>query len=583
MRNKSMVENAIQQRQKIFNRKILGLVVTAGCYFVAMPTLAKEFSLGSNWEGTFDTSLTYSTMFRLKDADRSLMTIGTGGAEALNQAADNHNPNTDDGNFNFESGEQVTNTLKVSYDLSLKRTLDSGATLGFFNRGLGFYDSVIKDEGTAYDGTTQFVNNRVSVGADPTDFSDGTKDRIGSDAKFLDAFVYYQGDLGEMPLVLRAGWQVINWGENAFIQSGISNAINPADVTQAKLPGTAVKDILLPQGAVFGSVGLSDSITVEAYYQYEWKRTIAPASGTFFSTNDFIAEDGGESLILPTPANFNGPHPFYTRGENVEPSDSGQWGLSLRWFSEDLNETDFGFYALNYHSKLPTIGVSGKPIPGATYNIAYLEDIKLYGISFNTVAWDTAFSGEVAYHEGAQVQTVRFGPAAIGKGIAANGDPSKSLIATPENIVVSQLTINRNLSSSAIFRDLADSINFIIEVGSVYTPDLEDGELYRGLDRADQFAWGYKGKFNLTYFDGIGQHISSLSGTDLGVSFVFSHGVDGVSAIPAGSFTEDAKSLGVNISANWQNTIEASLGFNYFSDSVLEDRDNVTFTLKYLF
>ncbi|MEY8200231.1 MAG: DUF1302 domain-containing protein [Colwellia sp.] len=583
MRIKIIVDDTIQKRRKIFNKKLLSLVVTAACTVMATPTLANEFSLGSNWEGTFDTSLTYSTMIRVRDADPSLMTIGVGGNEALGQDASNHNPNTDDGNFNFESGDQVTNTFKVSYDLNLTRKLDSGATLGFFNRGLGFYDSIIKDEGTAYDGTTQFVNNRVSVGADPTDFSDDTKDRIGSDAKFLDAFVYYQGDLGEMPLVLRAGRQVINWGENAFIQSGISNAINPADVTQAKLPGTAVKDILLPQGAVFGSIGLSDSVTVEAYYQYEWKRTIAPASGTFFSTNDFIAEDGGESLILPTPANFDGPHPFYARAENVEPSDSGQWGLSLRWFSEDLNETDFGFYALNYHSKLPTIGVSGKPTPGATYNIGYLEDIKLYGLSFNTVAWDTAFSGEVAYHEGAQVQTVRFGPAAIGKGIVANGDPSKSLIATPENIVVSQLTINRNLSSATGFRDLADSANFIVEVGSVYTPDLEDGELFRGLDRADQFAWGFKGRLRLSYFNAIGELITAFSGTDLGVDIVYAQGVDGVSAIPAGSFTEDAKALGLTFNANWQNSIEASLGYNYFSDSVLEDRDNVTFTLKYLF
>ena len=578
-----IIDNTIQQRRKIFNRKLLILAVAAACTVMVTPALAKDFSLGNNWEGTFDTSLTYSTMIRLRDADPSLMTIGVGGNEALGQSADNHNPNKDDGNFNFNSGDHVTNTFKASYDLNLKRELDSGATLGFFNRGLAFYDTIIMNEGTAYNGSTKFANNRFYAGEDPTDFSDATKDRIGRDAKFLDAFVYYRGDLGEMPLSLRAGRQVINWGENAFIQSGISNAINPADVTQAKLPGTAVKDILLPQGALFGSLGLTDSVTLEAYYQYEWKRTIAPAAGTFFSTNDFIAEDGGETLVLPTPANFNGSHPYYSRDKTLEPSDSGQWGLALRLFSEELNETDFGFYALNYHSKLPTIGVSGKPVPGATYNIGYLEDISLYGLSFNTVAWDTAFSGEVAYHEGAQVQTVRFGPDAIGKGVQAAGDPSKSLIATPENIIVSQLTINRNLSSVAVFRNLADSVGFIVELGSVYTPDLEDGELFRGLDRADQFAWGYKGKLNLTYFDGIGQHISSLSGTDLGVSLSFSHGVDGVSAIPAGSFTEDAKSVGLNVSANWQNTIEASFGFNYFTDSVLEDRDNATFTLKHLF
>jgi hypothetical protein len=583
MTSKTIVDNTIQHQRNTFNNKLLSLTIAASCTMTVMPILAEDFTLGDKWEGTFDTSLTYSTMIRLKDPDISLLTIGIGGQEATGQSPDNHNANKSDGNFNFDKGDQVTNTFKVSYDLNLKRELDSGATLGFFNRGLAFYDTVIMNEGTAYDSSTQFVNNRFYAGGDPTDFTDATKDRIGRDAKFLDAFVYYQGDLGEIPVSIRLGWQVINWGENAFIQSGISNAINPADASQAVLPGTTVKDILLPQGAIFTSFGLSDFVTLEAYYQFEWKRTIAPAAGTFFNINDFIAEDGAESLVLSSPVNFDAPHPFYLRDGTVKPRDSGQWGLALRWFSEDLNETDFGFYALNYHSKLPTVGVLGAPVPGATYNFGYLEDISLYGVSFNTVAWDTAFSGEVAYHEGAQVQTVRFGPDAVQKGISAAGDPSKSLLATPENIVVTQLTINRDLSSIAGFRDLADSVGFIIEFGAVYTPDLEDGEFFRGQERADQLAWGYKGKFNLTYFDGIGQHISSLSGTDLGVSFVFSHGVDGVSAIPSGSFTEDAKSLGVNVSANWKDTIEASFGYNYFSDSILEDRDNATFTLKYLF
>jgi hypothetical protein len=583
MRITKVVNDTCIKQRNIFNTKLLSIAVTAVCSAMIMPASATEFSLGNDWEGSFDTTLTYSTMFRVRDADVSLMTIGEGGAEALTQSADNHNPNADDGNYNFDKGDQATNTFKFSYDLNVKRDLDSGATVGFFNRGLAFYDTIVMDEGTTYNSSLQYVNNRVYAGEDPSDFSDATKDRIGRDAKFLDAFVYYQGDLGEMPLTLRAGWQVINWGENAFIQTGISNAINPADVTQARLPGTAVKDILLPQSALFGSLAVAESVTIEAYYQFNWQNTIVPAAGTFFSTNDFIAEDGGETLILPTPANFDGPHPYFSRDASSVPSESGQWGLAVRWFSEYLNETDFGFYFLNYHSKLPTVGVNGPPVPGATYNIGYLEDIKLYGISFNTVAWDTAFSGEIAYHENTQVQTVRFGPLAIAKGIASAGDPSKSLLATPEDLVVSQITINRNLSSVAGFRELADSVGFIIEIGSVYAPNLENDEIFRGLDRASRFAWGYTGKLNLTYFDGIGEQIVALSGTDLKVGFVLSHGVNGDSAIPAGSFSEDVKSFGFSVGASWQNTIEASLGYNYFTGDKLEDRDNVTLTLKYLF
>ena len=35
--------------------------------------------------------------------------------------------------------------------------------------------------------------------------------------------------------------------------------------------------------------------------------------------------------------------------------DSGQWGLAVRFLAEDLNLTEFGFYFMNYHSRLPVI------------------------------------------------------------------------------------------------------------------------------------------------------------------------------------------------------------------------------------
>ena len=44
------------------------------------------------------------------------------------------------------------------------------------------------------------------------------------------------------------------------------------------------------------------------------------------------------------------------RGPTIEPSDSGQYGVSLRWFLPDFAQgTEFGFYFVNYHSKLPLI------------------------------------------------------------------------------------------------------------------------------------------------------------------------------------------------------------------------------------
>ena len=38
-----------------------------------------------------------------------------------------------------------------------------------------------------------------------------------------------------------------------------------------------------------------------------------------------------------------------------EPDDSGQWGIALRYLAEELNATEFGFYFMNYHSRLPVV------------------------------------------------------------------------------------------------------------------------------------------------------------------------------------------------------------------------------------
>ncbi len=51
-------------------------------------------------------------------------------------------------------------------------------------------------------------------------------------------------DIGDMPLDVRVGRQVVNWGEATFIQ-GI-NVLNPIDVSAFRRPGAEIKEGLLP-------------------------------------------------------------------------------------------------------------------------------------------------------------------------------------------------------------------------------------------------------------------------------------------------------------------------------------------------
>jgi len=163
--------------------------------------------------------------------------------------------------------------------------------------------------------------------------------------------------------------------------------------------------------------------------------------------------DTGESPFFVQPPVD---HPFLGvgRGETEEASNGGQYGAALRWFADGLGGTEFGFYYLNYHSRLPTINavtgtiqgamaaaVAGPRAAGAVYAAlgvppgaspqvdalaaaagqaaatdayastakyftAYPEDIKLYGFSFNTQIGTTgiALQGEFSYHQDLPLQ-----------------------------------------------------------------------------------------------------------------------------------------------------------------------------------
>src|SRR5437764_1011414 len=65
-------------------------------------------------------------------------------------------------------------------------------------------------------------------------------------------------------LRVRAGRQVINWGESTFIAGGI-NVINPVDLAKLRTPGSELKEALLPTTGVWASQELTKSVTVEAF------------------------------------------------------------------------------------------------------------------------------------------------------------------------------------------------------------------------------------------------------------------------------------------------------------------------------
>ena len=58
------------------------------------------------------------------------------------------------------------------------------------------------------------------------------------------------------------------------------------------------------------------------------------------------------------------------RSPDVTPGDPGQWGVALRYLAEDLDDTEFGFYFVNHHSRLPLVSAKFGTLAGYFDGIA---------------------------------------------------------------------------------------------------------------------------------------------------------------------------------------------------------------------
>jgi hypothetical protein len=303
------------------------------------PALSFEFQSG-DVVGSLDSTLSYGLTWRAKDQDPDLIGLANGGNA--------FSVNGDDGNLNYDKGIS-SNVVKLTSELGLDYR-----NFGLFVRGTAFYD----------------YENEVGD-RERTELTDEALELVGSDVKLLDAYIIGDFDLGNVPLQIRVGDQVVSWGESTFIQNSI-NAINPVNVSAIRLPGAELKEALVPEGMVWASAGLTDNTTIEAFYLYDWEETVIDPPGSYWSTNDFAGE-GGEKILLgfgagPDFGNAAALDTFLAvpHGQNREADDNGQYGVAFRAFVPGLNNTEFGFYYMNYHSRVPLISARTGTVAGAT-------------------------------------------------------------------------------------------------------------------------------------------------------------------------------------------------------------------------
>ncbi len=443
------------------------------------------------------------------------------------------------------------------------------------------------------------------------------QNQAGKKFTLYDLFVYGNFRVLDRPVNVRVGKQVVSWGESNIMGGGISQMQNPTDLSKATTPGTEIKETLLPQETAYFNLGITDNISLEAYYTWNWRNSVFVPVGTFFSPFDFLGEGYNPDLFVRG-IEFVG---------RDEPS-GGQWGVNMHFILESLNFADLGLYYVHSHAYTPYIGLredyTPRPDPArpgqdtlAGYEWKYGEDQNTYGISLNGEAlFGASFAMELNLKQNffdtrecrnlfgiSAVQVPDLGGLQVGQAFGPSLDFDSS---TVYGDVIDGCDINAsdvytylvNFTRSGGTNFLgADTLNLVFDASAVWITELEHGDktdrldlrpnqfgttvdpgIFEGVDALDRpitdFSWGYAAVAGLVYND-------VFANVNVAPTLIFVHGVEGYTPVSAGSLVEN------------QRTLIAKVGFTYLTSSLdlqyvtwlgtagtNDDHDNVSIVFK---
>ena len=345
---------------------------------------AFQFQASDSVKGSLDMQLTLGAGMRMVNQNPNLI-----GDPRVNAGANTAvSSNGDDGNLNYNKYDLFTTYLKFTPELLLRFPAD----FKFMARGTALYDFKATDTRR-------------------TDLADDAKDQAARDVRLLDLWVSKDLNIGSQRARVRVGNQVISWGESIFAIGGI-NSTNSLDFQKLSIPGTQLKEAVLPAPIVSVASGLGHGVNLEVYYQFRWNANRLPPVGTYFSVADILGK-GRQSLFLnndithPDFINFGGLDPaagatFGDLGtsstlevpiaDDKTPKNSGQYGIALHYKPQGVS-LDLGFYFMNYHDKMPVLSA----LANGTAQWTYLENRKLYGVSANFPVGNWAVGWELSY------------------------------------------------------------------------------------------------------------------------------------------------------------------------------------------
>ncbi|WP_249674733.1 DUF1302 domain-containing protein [Pseudomonas abieticivorans] len=345
--------------RQVFSRSAVALAVLSGmscAHAVSFDMSNPDYRL--RWDNT----VRYNLGMRMDGQDSRIM----------------NTPTYDESDSKFGKHDIVTDRVDLLSEVDFSYLNEWGARMSL----AGWYDNAYDDTSvkSQVGGQTSYENGHYS--------NDVKRYVRGPSGEILDAFVWKNFQLGDVPVNVKIGRHTNYWGEGLlFGAHSVSYSQAPSDgVKAATSPGIETKEVFLPVGQVSAKAQVTDHLSIAGQYYYEWDNTRIPYGGTYFGGADFLFE-GPDQLPVGAGA--------LQRQSSKFGRDNANWGVMAKYNMEAIEST-FGFYYRQFDDYQPWLAPEIKASLGE-YRVVYPRGVKLAGVSFARVFDSVAVGSELSY------------------------------------------------------------------------------------------------------------------------------------------------------------------------------------------
>jgi hypothetical protein len=389
--------------------KILTLAVISA---ISAHANAFQLDTSSDWDIRWDNTVKANVMSRVAKQDRSVYDPTVSNPAAAAALADDATYSVD------RSGGGIVSSR---FDLLSEVDVIWRESFGFRISGAGWYDFAYDDSDHPTNGPTSGFPSAYStwgsLTVNPGEYTDDAEDLHYRGGELLDAFVFANFDVGDVSANLRVGRHTLYWGQSFLTTGaihGFAGSMAALDLAKGLgTPGIESKELFMPNGKVSSVVQITDNLTLNGFYAFEFVPLRWAEGGTYFSLNEALTENSEFLTVVPGSGgewDVDAPRLGF-KSTDYKSKDSGDWGINLQYYVEAwsletsfiyMNNTDrltSGLYATSGDTTAKENALAQKTnaVLLGHYGWIYKDDIDTFGISLSKEMFGVSWGADFVY------------------------------------------------------------------------------------------------------------------------------------------------------------------------------------------